>query len=678
MSFEPKSSQLMLVSTLLAGIILITDWKNQNWFESILLLLIFALFLFYKKQSSSNEAHLHALLDNISDAIITIDSKGSILSINNAVEHMFGYRPSELLGENIKVLMPAPYNEMHDSYLSNYQKTGHAHIIGKTRELEALRRNGEIFEIELWVHPLKFKKQIQFMGVIRDISERKHVDRIKTEFISTVSHELRTPLTSIRGSLGMLKSGVLGEVPEKANRMIELAHNNTERLISLVNDILDVEKIEAGKMELKLEKTNITVLVKLSIAANEAYASSCKVSLHLAEDIPGFLVYADKNRLQQVMANLISNAAKFSLEKGIVSINIKKQDALIRVSVTDHGAGIPEKYRNKIFQKFSQVDSSDTRQKGGTGLGLNITKSIIEHHGGHIDYITEEGKGSTFFFELPEYKTNSQTATNETVQTLDTLSNINKRKKDQAHILVLEDEKDIANLLVLLLEQQNFKVTSCSNTKEAKKLLETTQFDAVTVDIRLPGQDGLSFIQEIRAKETDTCLPIIIISAEAEINKTTSSSALRILDWINKPIDTERLTKTLTQALKKSTSKIPTILHIEDNHDLIEMMSGLLTNKANLIHANTLQTAKEKIEADGFDLIILDIGLPDGNGLDLIPLINQEKPLIPIIIFSAQSVEEDIISQVDAALVKSKVSNEELIAIIKGLIFPISEKHDKA
>ena len=142
MSFDPKSSLLISVSALLAGIIIMSDWKNQNWFESILLLLLIAIFLFYKKQSSSHEAHLHALLDNISDAIITIDSKGSILSLNNAVEHMFGYQPSELLGENIKVLMPAPYSELHDNYLSNYIKTGQAHVVGTTREVKALRRNG--------------------------------------------------------------------------------------------------------------------------------------------------------------------------------------------------------------------------------------------------------------------------------------------------------------------------------------------------------------------------------------------------------------------------------------------------------------------------------------------------------------------------------------------------------
>jgi len=667
---------LMIISAILAGTILILDWQNQNWLESVLLLLVLAIFLYYKKQSSLNTVHLHTLLDNISDAIITIDIQGNVLSLNNSVEVMFGYRPSEIIGENIKILMPSPYKEMHDSYLSQYHKTKHKHVIGKTRKVEALRRNGEVFDVELWVHQLTVKNNVQFMGVIRDISERKHVDKIKTEFISTVSHELRTPLTSIRGSLGMLKSGVLGEVPDKANRMIELAHNNTERLINLVNDILDVEKIQAGKIELNLETINLTELVKQSILSNESYATSCQVSLYLEPGLADFQVYADNHRLQQVMANLISNAAKFSPENGQVSINIQKNEKLIRVSVTDHGIGIPEEYRNKMFQKFSQVDSTDTRQKGGTGLGLNITKAIIEHHGGHIDYSTEEGKGSTFFFELMEYQSNTDQTNINTKPITESITDICESIKSNGHILVLEDETDIANLLSLLLEQQNFKVTTCSNTTEAKQLLAINQYDAITVDIRLPGQDGLSFIKEFRANETQGCLPIIIISAEAEINKPNTPSALRIIDWLDKPIDTKRLNKALLQALHKAEDNQITILHIEDNEDLIEMMSSLLNNKANLIHAPTIQLAKEKIQSDDFDLVILDIGLPDGNGLELISLLNKQKPLVPVIIFSAQSVETEIINQVDAALVKSKVTNEEIVTVIRKLVSPMGSNHD--
>jgi len=676
MSPVNSSSVLIITSLLLATLTLLLDWKNNNWLESILVLSIVALFLYYHNQTRANQAYLHTLLDNVSDAILTININGSILSVNNTVEEMLGYHSNELIGKNIKILMPSPYSEMHDSYLSNFKQTGHTHIVGKTREVEALRKNGETFEVELWVHQITYKHEIQFMGIIRDISERRHVDKIKTEFISTVSHELRTPLTSILGSLGMLKSGVLDKVPDKANRMLELAHNNTERLINLVNDILDVEKIQAGKIELKLETLNLIDIVKHSIAENEAYANTCQVTLDLKTDLDNVQIYADSLRLQQVMANLISNAAKFSPENTHVLIDIKKIDQFIRVSVIDQGAGIPEEYRNKIFQKFSQIDSSDTRQKGGTGLGLNITKAIIEHHGGHINYTSETGKGSTFFFELIEYHNDKQSTQAAGPGTTDTISTITTKVKSHGHILVLEDEKDIANLLSLLLEQQGFNVTTCNNSEDAKQLLANNHYDAITVDIRLPGQDGLSFIKEIRNKEKHCALPIIIISAETGFNKDNTPSALRIVDWIDKPIDTQRLNKALKNALKKEASRQTTILHIEDNQDLIEMMSGLLNNKATLIHSSNIQSAKETIDAEEFNLVILDIGLPDGNGLELIPLINQKKPLVPIIIFSAQAVEKDILKQVGAALVKSTISNNELVAIIKKLTAPLGTIND--
>jgi len=672
-AFLSNSSIILSVGTLVSGLLLINIWQNNNWLEGFLLLLVLSLFFVDRQKNISTEAYLHDLLDNISDTIITIDAQGMILSFNNTVEDMFGYHASELIGQNIKILMPSPYAEMHDSYLANFQKTGVTHIIGQTREVEALRKNGETFAVELWVHKLKIKDKIQFMGIIRDISERQYVDRMKTEFISTVSHELRTPLTSIRGSLGMLKSGVLGEFPPKADRMIDLAHNNTERLINLVNDILDVEKIQAGKMELKFAELNITELVQQSIAANKAYADSYHIKLEILPDIPDFLVYADANRLQQVMANLISNAAKFSPEQGRVIINIEKKGAFIRTSISDQGLGIPEAYRSKLFQKFSQVDSSDTRQKGGTGLGLNITKAIIEHHGGHIDYTTEENIGSTFFFDLLEYQPKTETPTSTTITEVTT--HLSQKIKHNGHILVLEDDPDIAQLLFLLLEQQGFKVTTCATTKIAKQLLQQTHFDAMTVDIHLPDQDGLSFIQEFRTQETGSYLPMIIISATAEFNKTSSASALSIIDWIEKPIDTSRLNKALQQAMKKNDAPIR-ILYIEDNQDLIEMITELLGENTHLIHALTLQSAQDKIKNTYFDLIILDIGLPDGSGLDLLPLINQHKPLIPVIIFSAQAVAPDILQQVDAALVKSQVSNEQLVSKIKELTSPLGAQNE--
>ncbi len=606
------------------------------------------------------------ILDNISDAIVTIDAKGIIHTMNSTVEDMFGYSTSELIGANVNILMNAPYHELHDSYISNYLRTGQTKVIGQSRELEAQRKNGEIFEIELFVHDIGVDEEHRFLGIIRDISERKHMDRVKSEFVSTVSHELRTPLTSIKGALGMINSGVLGVLPDKAKRMVELAHNNTERLILLVNDLLDMEKIQAGKIDLKIEKVNLTTLVKESIAMNQTYASNLKVKLVLEELPADYFVVADYSRMLQVMANLISNAAKYSPADDVVKINVRGDENAIQVSVADNGLGIPPEYHSKIFQKFSQLDASDKRQKGGTGLGLNITKAIVEHHGGRIDFITQVNKGATFFFTLPAWQPtpNSEYAA---VIKADSDSFL-PRKNTAGHVLVLEDEPDIAKLLALMLEQQNFSVTTCGTAKQAKQLLATQKFSLMTVDIRLPDQDGLSLVRELRGNPDTHQLPIIIVSAEAGLAQRNNVTAgLRVIDWIEKPIDQQRLLNSVHSSLKIR-DRPSKVLYVEDDADLTQMMETLLGDTMTVVSADTLCKAKRLLKEENFDLVILDVGLPDGTGLEILPLLKEQLSLIPVIIFSGENITAEVVNRVDAALIKSQVNNDELVKTIKKLL----------
>ncbi len=608
-----------------------------------------------------NEFLLSTILNNISDAIITIDKNGIINTVNATVEEMFGYTESELIGHNINILMGEPYHEMHDSYIRNYLFSKIPKVIGKSRELEALRKNGESFEIELFVHDIGIDKEHRFLGIIRDISQRKHLDRIKSEFVSTVSHELRTPLTSIKGALGIINSGILGEMPDKAKRMIELAHNNTERLILLVNDLLDVEKIQAGKVDLKLDKINLTDIVKESITMNQTYASNFKVSLELIGNPIDYYVKADASRLLQVMANLISNAAKYSPTYDSVNISLQAIENFAQVSVRDNGQGIPAEYRNKVFQKFSQFDASDSRKKGGTGLGLNITKAIINYHGGEIDFTSEPYQGTTFFFKLPLWQDIQQ-------PTLLTEPPVIPKINKTGSILVLEDEPDIANLLSIMLEQQQFQVTCCGLVSQAWELLRKYHFDLITVDIRLPDQDGLSFIKELRSDEQFKNLPIVIISAEADIvKKNNVTSGLRVIDWIEKPIDQKRLLASVGLSINPQ-EKNSKILYIEDDKDLTHIMTTLLGDNMTVISAHTLFQATQILQHEQFDLVILDIGLPDGTGLDFLSILQQYSAVTPVIIFSGEHITNDILNKVDAVLIKSQASNAELIKTIKSLI----------
>lgn len=347
-----------------------------------------------------SESRMHAIVDSVTDAIVVIDHIGCISSFNPAAERIFGYPAQEIMGRNVSILMPEPYRGEHAGYLRRYLETGEARVMGKARELTGQRKDGSTFPMELAVARIAVKEEIMFTGIVRDITERQKVDRMKNEFVSTVSHELRTPLTSIRGSLGLISGGALGALPEKMRQMVDIAQGNSDRLIRLINDILDIDKIESGKMAITLQNHALMPLIEQSIEANHAYAGQFGVRYQLTQSDGSASVNVDAGRLMQVMANLLSNAAKFSPPNGVVSISVRTQDNRVRVAVSDQGPGIPESYRDKIFQKFTQADSSDTRQKGGTGLGLAISKALVERMHGGIGFETST-QGTTFWFDLP-------------------------------------------------------------------------------------------------------------------------------------------------------------------------------------------------------------------------------------------------------------------------------------
>lgn len=347
------------------------------------------------------ESRLHAILDSVVDAILVIDNSGRITSCNQATERIFGYSAAEIMGGNVSMLMPEPYRGGHAGYLRHYLETHEARVIGKARELTGQRKDGSTFPIELAVASILVKGELMFTGIVRDITERKKVDRMKNEFISTVSHELRTPLTSIRGSLGLVAGGAVGEMTDKMQQLIDIAYSNSERLIRLINDILDIEKIESGKIQVELSTQPLLPLIEQAMAANHAYAEQYGVRFALAHTLTGAaVVQVDTDRFMQIMANLLSNAAKFSPPQGVVTIDVRLQEDTVRIAVSDQGSGIPEAFRDKIFQKFTQADSSDTRQKGGTGLGLAISKALVEHMHGTIGY-ESASQGTTFYIVLP-------------------------------------------------------------------------------------------------------------------------------------------------------------------------------------------------------------------------------------------------------------------------------------
>ncbi len=339
-----------------------------------------------------------ALLDLAQDAIVVLDLQGRILSWNRGAETMYGWPSGEALGKNITDLLHGELSEaaaeIEDTLLRDGRWEGEAthHRRDGSRLVVAsryaLQRDGDGMPVRV-------------LTISTDITARKQVDQMKSEFIATVSHELRTPLTSIRGSLGLIRGGATGTLPEKAARLVEIAYQNSNRLALIVDDILNMEKIDCGKMSLDLSSQSLTPLLEQAVEENLGFAMSYKVRLVITQPLPTVMARVDANRILQVMANLLSNAVKFSPTEASVEIGMEAAGGSVRISVTDHGPGIPSSFRDRIFQKFSQADGSDSRQKGGTGLGLTIAKALIERMGGTIDYNSDPGIATTFIVELP-------------------------------------------------------------------------------------------------------------------------------------------------------------------------------------------------------------------------------------------------------------------------------------
>jgi len=366
----------------------------------------------------SMETRSQNVLENIIDGIITTHADGTIESYNPSAEKMFDIEATTAYTTNISSLIPhlfvKPQNYFSQKNTplqpaivlstnnSNYPLKFETNILDKLLEVEGQRADSTTFALELSLSEARIDDKVFYISVIRDITERKRMEIMKDEFISTVNHELRTPLTSIQGSLGMLKTKVEQSLDAKSARLLELAYNNCVRLTSLVNDILDMEKIAAGKMDYTFEIVNIVEFVHDIIERHQSYADRYKVSFKLINDVDTICCRIDRGRFNQALVNLISNASKFSEPNDTVTISIRLiQPQVLRIAVQDNGAGIPKSFRKHIFSKFAQADSSSTRNKGGTGLGLNITRSIIEAFGGTIGFESIEGEGSTFYFDLP-------------------------------------------------------------------------------------------------------------------------------------------------------------------------------------------------------------------------------------------------------------------------------------
>jgi DNA-binding response OmpR family regulator/anti-sigma regulatory factor (Ser/Thr protein kinase) len=442
-----------------------------------------------------------------------------------------------------------------------------------------------------------------------------------------------------------------GKLPPSMGRLLAIAHNNCQRLVRLVNDILDIEKIEAGRMGFSFSRVAVRSLVTQAIEANRGFAEGYGVRIRL-EDAGGAAdVRADPDRLLQVVTNLLSNAIKFSPANAEVVVAIEKGPDVVRFTVRDHGRGIPVDFKPLIFEKFAQADAGDAREKGGTGLGLSIVKQIVERLSGEVGFADAPGGGTIFHVELPCWDHVADLAID------------HDAKPDAPRLLLCEDDLDTALTLREQLRQVGFATDFAYSVGDSFARATATQYRAILVDFQLPDGDGVSLIVRLRALPQYCDTPIVVISGDPSRGREDlRSPKLNVLDWLNKPVDVNLLVRLLAEPAALEAKRRPRILHVDEDNTVARALSDI----GDVVTVHSIEAARRAVKASDFDLAVLDVALAKGADPDLLPELRDSKGnVIPVVVFSANGASLAANAQVQAALAKSHTSIDSLVATVR-------------
>lgn len=485
-----------------------------------------------ERRLKESEELFSQLADNINEVFwVATPSLDRGLFVSPAYQEVWGFSREEIL-KNPAVYLNAVVQEDRQKVI-DHVKPENMGASGSEIEYRMIGADGDLRWIWSRVFPIKdeYGSIVRLCGIAHDITERKEVEKRVSEFYSTVSHELRTPLTSIRASLGLIEGGLAGAITEKTGQLVRIARNESDRLIRLINDILDIRKIEAGRLELKREEVLPVDLVKTTIDGARAVASENRINL-VSEVKAAECLVCDRDRIVQVLTNLVSNAIKFSPQDSTVVVEAERTEHCFRFSVSDSGPGIPEDQKHRLFGLFQQLDASDSRPKGGTGLGLAISKTIIEQHGGEIGVNSRPGQGSKFWFELPA-----------PIATAD-------MDQPKGHkILLVEDDIQLTQLLKVLLAHDGYQVSLATTLSEASRLIDRFGPEAIILDVQLPDGNGLEWMKKMRESSQAKDVPIIVLTGRLPDLEHYGHPLL--IDWLEKPFDEKRLLKALKSAIQR-------------------------------------------------------------------------------------------------------------------------------
>jgi PAS domain S-box-containing protein len=571
---------------------------------------------------------LKTILDAAGEGIFGIDPSGNVTFMNPAAAKLLGDSSEALVGRCCHDFLhtssdgtPGPLEACSVCSCTLLP------VIRVSRTSTFLRRNHGPFPVEYTASSIVAPggRPAGVVVTFRDITERQAVERMKSEFVSTVSHELRTPLTSIRGALGLLASGLLGNIAEKGQRMLNIAVSNTDRLVRLINDILDLERMESGRVELKRKVIDANDV--MTQAADVMKAMADRAGTNLVVETVHRALWVDSDQIIQTLTNLLSNAVKFSPRGGTVTLSGRGDAKTFTFAVADEGRGIPAGKLEMVFERFKQVDASDSREKGGTGLGLAICRSIVNAHGGRIWAESTEGKGSVFQIALP---VRPGDAASMTVEASPAAGRAAERR-----ILICAEERHAMPAIIRTLEQHGFHTELVASREEVFNRAVATRPNAILLDLAGSQNGGWSLLDTLKGCETTRDIPVIVAAGDPPDGALCAD---RIAQWVRKPWDTSELLHAVTTACQRAT-----ILVVEDDLDLARILITALEEQGiHAIHAANGRAAVDAVIAEKPDLIVLDLILPDMDGFAVVDCLKHSRTLghTPLIVYSAIDVDE--------------------------------------
>ncbi|HEY9716430.1 MAG TPA: ATP-binding protein, partial [Trichormus sp.] len=580
--------------------------------------------------TKAGEALMRSIVETAPDGIITIARGGTIESTNAAMEQIFGYSREELVGHDVSFIIQDFIQAIAEDSFQKELQTGESELVGKDKELVGMKKDGTTIPVELAVSVLNLGTRQILNAVMRDITERKEVEKRVSEFYATVSHELRTPLTSIRTALGLMESGSVGKLPSKAGQLIRIARSECDRLIRLINDILDIRKIESGKLVLRLQSAEPSTLIDVTFNGLRSIARES--GIRLTSDIKSKAeLQCDVDRIVQVLTNLVSNAIRFSPRASSVTVRVERsaENGAAHFSVIDTGPGIPPDQMHKLWDRFQQLEPGEGKPKGGSGLGLAISKAIVAQHGGAVGVESSEGQGSTFWFELPERTVVEQEP------------EPGAEEPDRRRILLINDDEEVHDLLNGLLSTDLFELIRATTGADANRLVSERRPDIVLLDIQLADGNGFDMVRNLVLDTNLPPVPIIVLPGREPTLHTLGNPVL--LDWLIKPIDEDSLRRSLLMTVHSNNLENAKALVITENTETFDYLEDKLAElNIACLATSSDTTTKQLIRSQNPSFIVLDIQVGQQVCFDVFQYLRQEKARpIPLAVYADKVLQNE-------------------------------------